>query len=60
MTWLDGLERSFKGSRWDYRVALDYEVVDNVRPYVQVATGFKGGGINPRPFFPSQAVPFDQ
>ncbi|MEP7244309.1 MAG: TonB-dependent receptor [Gammaproteobacteria bacterium] len=57
---LDGVKRSFSGDRVDYRVALDYEIVDNVRPYVQVATGFKGGGINPRPFFPSQAVPFEQ
>ena len=27
--------------------------------YVQFATGFKGGGISPRPFSAAQAVPFD-
>ena len=27
--------------------------------YASVATGFKGGGVNPRPFTPEQAVPFD-
>jgi iron complex outermembrane receptor protein len=27
--------------------------------YVQWATGFKGGGISPRPFSAAQAVPFD-
>ena len=27
--------------------------------YVQFATGFKGGGISPRPFSAVQAVPFD-
>jgi len=26
--------------------------------YVQYSTGFKGGGINPRPFFVQQALPF--
>lgn len=57
---LDGIERSFSGGRWDYRIAVDYEIFDDVRPYVQIATGFKGGGINPRPFFASQAVPFGQ
>lgn len=57
---LDGVVRSFKGNRWDYRLAIDYEIADDIRPYVQVATGFKGGGINPRPFFVQQAVTFDQ
>jgi iron complex outermembrane receptor protein len=27
--------------------------------YAQIATGFKGGGVNPRPFFVQQAVPFN-
>lgn len=57
---LDGVQRSFSGSRWDYRIAIDYEIADDIRPYAQVATGFKGGGINPRPFFVSQAVTFGQ
>jgi len=57
---LDGLSRSFSGSRWDYRIAVDYEIADDIRPYAQVSTGFKGGGINPRPFFATQAVPFEQ
>ena len=26
--------------------------------YAQVSTGFKGGGINPRPFNPAQVLPF--
>ena len=57
---LDGVQRSFTGSRWDYRLAIDYEIADDIRPYAQVSTGFKGGGINPRPFFVSQAVTFGQ
>ena len=31
---------------------------DDVMGYVQYSTGFKGGGVNPRPFFPQQALPF--
>jgi iron complex outermembrane receptor protein len=27
--------------------------------YASVSTGFKGGGTNPRPFYASQAIPFD-
>lgn len=57
---LDGLSKSFSGDRIDWRVALDYEVVDDVRFYGQVSTGFKGGGVNPRPYLESQAQPYDQ
>ena len=57
---LDGLSRGFKGDRVDWRVAADYEFLDNVRAYAQVATGFKGGGVNPRPYLESQLVPYDQ
>ncbi len=57
---LDGLERSFKGDRVDWRVALDLEIIDDVRLYAQVATGFKGGGVNPRPYLAQQLVPFEQ
>jgi iron complex outermembrane receptor protein len=57
---LDGLSRGFKGDRLDWRVAGDYEVADDVRVYAQVATGFKGGGVNPRPYLESQLVPYDQ
>jgi len=57
---LDGLERSFKGDRVDWRVALDFEVAPDIRLYGQVATGFKGGGVNPRPYYVEQAVAYDQ
>lgn len=57
---LDGLSRSFEGDRIDWRVAADYEVVDDVRLYAQVSTGFKGGGVNPRPYLEQQLVPYDQ
>lgn len=57
---LDGLVGEFAGKRWDYRVAVDYEVAPDVRFYAQVATGFKGGGVNPRPYLAQQLVPFEQ
>lgn len=57
---LDGLSRTFKGDRIDWRVAADYEVMDDIRIYGQVATGFKGGGVNPRPYLEEQLQPFDQ
>ncbi len=45
-------------SRWDPKVALQYNWTPDIMTYVQYATGFKGGGINPHPVFASQAVPF--
>jgi iron complex outermembrane receptor protein len=45
-------------SRWDPKVALQYKWTPSVMTYVQYATGYKGGGINPHPVFVDQAVPF--
>jgi len=45
------LEGKFKGSRWDWRVVTDYRFSDALLAYASVATGYKGGGVNPRPFF---------
>jgi len=55
---LEGISREASADHWDWRIAVDYEFVPDVRGYVQVATGFKGGGINPRPYYPEQAVAF--
>ena len=49
---------NYSGSRMDYRAGLDYRVTDNLMTYAQVSTGYKGGGVNPRPFFSTQAVPY--
>jgi iron complex outermembrane receptor protein len=54
---LNGLVGEFEGTRWDYRGVVQYAWTDDVMTYAQVSTGFKGGGINPRPFFPAQALP---
>jgi iron complex outermembrane receptor protein len=50
---------TWSDSRWDWRVALDYSWTDDLMTYVQVATGYKGGGVNPRPFILAQLLPFD-
>lgn len=55
---LDGQTGRFKGKRWDWRVALDYSIAGDVHVYGQVATGFKGGGVNPRPYYTIQIRPF--
>ncbi|HVY80577.1 MAG TPA: TonB-dependent receptor, partial [Steroidobacteraceae bacterium] len=56
---LNGRSATFSGTRTDYRVHLDYQITPDVMTYVQTATGYKGGGVNPRPFFPSQTLSFD-
>ncbi|MEP7004562.1 MAG: TonB-dependent receptor [Sphingomonas bacterium] len=48
---LYNVSAAFKGKRTDWRVAVDYRFSDALMVYGQVATGFKGGGVNPRPFF---------
>lgn len=55
---LDGLEGTYSGDRVDWRGVLQYRWSDQLMTYAQVSTGFKGGGVNPRPFFPSQALAF--
>jgi iron complex outermembrane receptor protein len=47
-----------KFNRFDYKLGADYKITEDVMVYGQFSTGFKGGGINPRPFTPAAAVPF--
>jgi iron complex outermembrane recepter protein len=54
---LNGVVGRFEGSRWDYRAVVQYDVTDDLMTYAQFSTGFKGGGVNPRPFFVQQALP---
>jgi iron complex outermembrane receptor protein len=56
---IDGVTSNYDGKKFDYRANAQYQWTDNVMSYVQYATGFKGGGISPRPFSAAQAVPFD-
>ena len=48
----------FTSSRFDYRATADYELVQDVHTYFEFATGYKGGGINPRPYYLLQIQPF--
>ena len=56
---LNGTIGEYSGDRIDYRANLQYAFTENVMSYVQYSTGFKGGGVNPRPFFVQQALPFE-
>lgn len=56
---LDGTVGEFVGHRFDYRAAVQYQWLPELMTYAQVATGFKGGGVNPRPFFADQALSHD-
>ena len=56
---LNGYTGSYTGSKTDYRADIDYHWTDEVMTYAQVSTGFKGGGVNPRPFFTFQAIGFN-
>ena len=55
---LDGVTSNYDGSKMDYRLNAQYQLTPGIMTYVQYATGFKGGGVSPRPFSPAQAVPF--
>ncbi len=55
---LTGSTAKYKGDKVDWRVALDYRISDAIMIYGSVATGFKGGGSNPRPFNAFQLLPF--
>ncbi len=55
---LTGLVAKYHGSRWDWRAALNYRFSPEAMVYASFATGFKGGGTNPRPFFADQAISF--
>jgi iron complex outermembrane receptor protein len=57
---LNGVRSDFDGDNLDYRLAVQYDWNSDVMTYIQYATGFKGGGVSPRPFVADQAVGFDQ
>jgi iron complex outermembrane recepter protein len=56
---LSGRKAPYSGNRFDYRVSLDYRFSPEVLAYVTTSTGYKGGGIGPRPFNASQAISFN-
>ena len=55
---LQGVSSRFEGTRTDYRVALSYRWTESLMTYAQFSTGYKGGGVNPRPLYNVQALTF--
>lgn len=55
---LTGRTALFSGDRVDYRVSLDYRFSPEVLAYATVSTGYKAGGVGPRPFNAAQARGF--
>jgi iron complex outermembrane receptor protein len=56
---IEGLTAEFEDDRTDWRVAANYSLSDNTMVYGSASTGYKGGGVNPRPFFPEQLKTFE-
>jgi iron complex outermembrane receptor protein len=54
-----GITGSFAGDRVDWRIVGDYRFSEQFLAYASVSTGFKGGGVNPRPFVADQRLPFN-
>ncbi|BAK65601.1 TonB-dependent receptor-like protein [Sphingobium sp. SYK-6] len=55
---LSGQVGTYKETLTDLRLAASYKVTPDVMLYAQYATGFKGGGISPRPYSFYQIRPF--
>jgi len=55
---IDGLHSTYQGTHSDYKASLDYHVTPDVMGYLQWSTGFRGGGVAPRPFYANQGVSF--
>lgn len=55
---LTGQTASYAADRLDYRVSVDYRIIPELMVYGSIATGFKGGGSNPRPFNADQLITF--
>ncbi len=51
LTGLFNISDGFEGDRWDYRIVGNLNVSEDILLYASLSTGFKGGGVNPRPFF---------
>ena len=56
---LSGVTGVFEGTRWDYRLNANYQWTSTFMTYFETSTGYKGGGINPRPFNAGQVIPFN-
>ncbi len=55
---LNGATGVYSGGHTDYRAAVQYQWTPDIMTYAQFSTGFKGGGISPRPYVPEQVTAF--
>jgi iron complex outermembrane receptor protein len=58
LTAINGASSEFRGSHVDYNVNLQYQWSPDLMTYAQWSTGFRSGGVNERPFYANQVVPF--
>ncbi len=56
---VSGLSSTYKGDRFDTRAAIDYRWTRDIMTYASFSTGYKGGGVNPRPYVPDQVQTFE-
>ncbi|MDR2214902.1 MAG: TonB-dependent receptor [Nevskiaceae bacterium] len=56
---LNGIFREFSGNKTDYNFTATWKFTQDINVYFATGSGFKGGGVVPRPFFPEQARTFD-
>jgi iron complex outermembrane receptor protein len=55
---LTGRTATYSGNHFDYRASVDYRFSPSVLAYATTSTGYKAGGVGPRPFNAAQARPF--
>jgi iron complex outermembrane receptor protein len=55
---INGIESHFRDDNVDYRANLQYRWAPELMTYIQFSTGYRAGGVNPRPYVLDQAVPF--
>jgi len=55
---LNGTTGTYSGSHVDYRLGVEYQWTETLMTYAEWSTGFRGGGVNPRPFVAQEEVPF--
>jgi iron complex outermembrane receptor protein len=59
LTGVNGLTAVFEDDVTDWRLAASWNLTDSSMIYGSASTGYKGGGVNPRPFFPQQLQTFN-
>ena len=54
---LNGTTGTYSGNHTDYRAGLEYQWSPALMTYAQYSTGYRGGGVNPRPVHPPAGGP---